>query len=507
MPYLIENIITVVLWLIGFGLGLTLSVVLLTIQRRLIRQRYFRALDQARGEARRLVDPLFGGASPSEAQMKGALAAFRGFRSKPRRTALEGALLGHAVGPDFELARLIAIQLGWIDEWIDVLRSRARKPTGELARVLRELGDSYQSSRAMSLQRRSETNFLERSTAAERLGALPTPEGIAALLAATRDPHRDVEEVCVRNLGRLAHPIALPVLIESMILVLEGRSRLSIRTVETALLQYSLGDIEAFRPALEHANGRVRFFACDIIRRICDRETVVRPVAREDFSREMLHLFLERLWQDANADVRARSALVIGHLRDGSSPEILKMLLDDPIWFVRLHACRAAANKFYVTIAAALVKRITDPHWLVREACVRSLSQMEGFGIEQIINLFLTTEDRYGAEQIAEELQRSGILGDLLGQTDDLRVRQWTAAVTRRLMALGKTSMLLAHLDHSVSSSSKVFLIRELAATDSSRVVAALRRCSEADQDDTVRLEALRAFESGFRKVTPRQET
>jgi HEAT repeat protein len=504
MPYLIENIITVVLWLIGFGLALTLSVVLLTIQRRLIRQRYFRALDQARGEAKRLVNPLFGKASPSEAQVKGALAAMRGFRSKARRTALEEALLSHASGQDFELARLIAVQLGWIDQWIDILRSRARKPTGEVARVLRELGDTYHSSGGLSLQRRGETNFLERSSAAERLGALPTPEGIAALLAGTRDPHRDVEEVCIRNLGRLAHPIALPVLLEAMILVLEGRSRLSIRTVETALLQYGLADIEAFRPALEHANDRVRFFACDIIRRICDRETIVRPVAREDFSREMLHLFLERLWRDENADVRARSALVIGHLRDGSSPEILKALLDDSIWFVRLHACRAAANKFYVTIAAELARRITDPHWLVREACVRSLSRMEGFGVEQIINLFLKTEDRYGAEQIAEELQRSGILGDLLSQTSDLRVRQWTAAVARRLMALGKTSMLLAHLNNPVSPESKVFVIRELAASDSSRVVNALRRCSEADQNDTVRTEAARAFESGFRKVSQR---
>src|SRR5262245_50169638 len=60
MPFLIENIITAVLWLIGFALLLTITLVLLTIQRRLVRQLYFRQLDQARAEARREIIRLYG---------------------------------------------------------------------------------------------------------------------------------------------------------------------------------------------------------------------------------------------------------------------------------------------------------------------------------------------------------------------------------------------------------------------------------------------------------------
>jgi HEAT repeat protein len=493
MPFLIENIITAVLWLIGFALVLTLTLVLVTIQRRLVRQLYFRELDQARARARREILRLYGRPEITASDLDAALARFRTYASRVRRRALEEALLREAARANFELTRRIVVRLGWVDEWIDTLRSHARPPTGELARVLAKLGDTYRIA-GRALQQRRAINFLRRAGAAEKLAAIPTREGLIALLAGTRDPNRDVEEVCIRGLGRLAEPVALEVLIENLARVLEGDSRQSIRTLEMALLQYSLADLPGFRTALEHPNHRVRFFGCDVIRRIGEREAA-RPGAPAEFAPEIARLFTERLWRDESADVRARAALVVGQMRNTASPEILKTLLVDPFWFVRLHACRAACDRFYLPISSVLAQRITDEHWLVREAAVNSLRRMEGF--EQILNLFLATRDRYAAEQIADEVQRSGILTDVLARAADRQSLQWTAAVARRMIGLGKPSLILGHLAEPWPTQVKVLLIRELAFSTSPAVPVALGRCALEDPDPLLRAEAARALDAG----------
>lgn len=498
MPLLIENLIATVVWLIIVGLTLTAGFVLVTIQRRVTRRRYFQQLDRARQRAQDLVEPLYEGGG----DLDSAIPAFRTFRSTVERRALESVVLFHTrVSEHMNTTREIAQRMGWIREWVDLVRARLKPPTGAVARVLAELGDNYTPPK-QRLRLRLRANFVQRCLAADKLVRVPTPEGLLALLAATQDPHLDVEEVCIRNLGRMADPATLPVLIENLIDVLEGRSRQSIRNLKTSLVLFPLEEIDAFRPALEHANRRIRFFATDIIREIADRQAATELLSKNDFSPEMYRLFSEKLCRDEWGDVRARAAVVIGHFHDDMANNILQKLLQDEAWYVRLHACRAAAGKFFLPVASSVAERVTDQHWLVREAAVRSLRNMGDFGIEQIYRTFLASEDRYAAEQIAEEIQRSGMLAELLANIESEEQRRQAMLVCRRMVAIGRVTMLLAYLMSPVHPSLKLLLIRELSACTTPECLETLRRCADEDADAQVRTTALSAFQTGVTHVT-----
>ena len=140
MPFLIERIIAVVVVLIGIGLILGGGIALVTVQRRLTRASYFQKLDRERHRALEVVGPLYE-TDGRDGRIDVALPTLRSFRSKLQRRALEEQLLAHTKSSQ-ELARTREIlqQLGWLREWIDIVRSRVRKPSGQVGRVLAELG-------------------------------------------------------------------------------------------------------------------------------------------------------------------------------------------------------------------------------------------------------------------------------------------------------------------------------------------------------------------------------
>ena len=124
---------------------------------------------------------------------------------------------------------------------------------------------------------------MERCRIADKLALVPTPEGLLALLAGTEDPHLDVEEVCIRNLGRLADPATLPVLIEGMIKAIEGHSRLSVRHLKTALVQFPLEEVDALRADPPSWETDARALEA-VHRRSAPRALKVLPLATDEDS-------------------------------------------------------------------------------------------------------------------------------------------------------------------------------------------------------------------------------
>jgi HEAT repeat protein len=97
---------------------------------------------------------------------------------------------------------------------------------------------------------------------------------------------------------------------------------------------------------------------------------------------------------------------VIARLDDPRVVLRLVALLDDPVWFVRLHAVRALAHRRAVTLAEHVTRQLTDANWRVRAAAVRTPLSFGPVGDKQVVEHFFATEDRSSSEQIAEELQR-----------------------------------------------------------------------------------------------------
>jgi len=497
MPFLIENILNTVVWLIALG-GAGLAIfVIAAVQRRVRRGQFFRGLDAARVRAQHQLQRLH----EHPDRLKELIPELKSFKNEAEWQAIGDVFLDRpAPGVNFELVRTVAVELGWIREWIEVLRCRRKRTGGRLDQMLKEMGDTYEA--PMGVQRLLmlwKTNFMERCMAAKRLSQVPTPEGMIALLAGTEDPDEEVREVCIRKLGQIGDPATLPVLIEELVQVLEGKSPLSVRTLKSSLILFALDEMDGFREALVHPNRRVRFFATDIIREVAQRQALKEQLGKNDFSPEVYRLFTETLWKDEWADVRARAAPVIAHFNDANSARILGQLLEDDTWFVRLHTARAITSRFYISLVPALAKRLTDAHWLVREAAVHSLGQMGDVGINESFRAFLTTRDTYAAEQIAETLQRDGTLVNMLSsltQISSEQEYQRARAVARRMIQLGKTTLLQSYLVVPSPRTLKLMLIEELSGSISASYLQVLQACSETDSDPEVRTAATGVFQS-----------
>ncbi|MBI4465293.1 MAG: HEAT repeat domain-containing protein [Acidobacteria bacterium] len=494
MPIQVEILTDIIISLILGVLVLAGGFIVITIERRITRRRFFEELDWARKKVEELVAPVY----QSPWDVDAAIRSFRVLDTKAGGQALEEILLQRTKDPkQLAVTRQIVQKMGWIQEWIDTLRCRTNKPSGETARLLAEFGDNYRRPRGVrGMRLRLLANSITRCMAANKLARVPTPEGLRALVAGIEDPHPEVQEICFRHLGNLADPATLPVLIEKLIGVIEGKSPLSVRDVKTALVHFLLEDVGALHKALEHSHRRVRFFATDIIREIADRHAATEFLGKNDFSPQIYRLFTERLFQDEWGDVRARAAVVIAHFHDGTSNRILEKLLQDEAWFVRLHACRAVASKFFLPIAPVVAQRISDSHWLVREAATRALCKMGEPGIEHITQVFLTNQDRYVTEQICEELQRSGILFNILGNVTDEKQRERVLGVVRRMASLNKVAVLRSYLLAPVPAELKLLLIQGLADGFSPECLEVLHHCAENDPEPQVRDAALAAYQN-----------
>jgi HEAT repeat protein len=515
---LIEEIISTVVALILIVVVLGVGLGFLSIQRRVTRTRYFRNLDAARQHVKELLDSIY----ENPVSVDDAIRSLKVLRSSAEQRALEEALLRRAQDRNhLSFTRDLIKHLGWIRNWTDVLRARAPQPKGKVAVMLMELGDDYRRPGLLRrLALRFQANFVARCRAADKLGQVPSPEGVWAMLVGTSDPHPEVQEICLRYLGQLADPATLPILIEELIAVIEGRSTQSVRNIKTALVQFSLEDVGLFTKALQHPNRRVRFFATDIVREIADRHSETAVLGKNDFSPEIYRLFTEKFHLDESPDVRARAAVVISHFHDDTSVELLRKLLEDEAWFVRMHATRAAAHKLYLPLAAEVVQRLTDPNWLVREAASKALIQMGDLGADFVLEAFIHSQDPYTNEQICEELQRSGLLVTMLDNIPSLGAsavlrdsalmdssvadERYTLAllVVRKMVAVGKITMLLMLLRGPIRSDIKLLLLRELMGSYTPECLETFEICAETDPDPNVRTTALYAFQTALERAT-----
>jgi HEAT repeat protein len=180
-----------------------------------------------------------------------------------------------------------------------------------------------------------------------------------------------------------------------------------------------------------------------------------RAEGREDFvldartfAPELSELFLSRLNVDENPDVRARSAPVIAFLTDPRAASALLLLLGDKEWFVRLHAARALAKPKYISRANYIASRLCDSQWMVREAATRTLFSFGREGLSQLYDHALSTTDRYSKEQIADEIQRAGLIPGLLAQYAEGGNGK-EAQILEQFVDLGKTSYMLEALEAS----------------------------------------------------------
>jgi hypothetical protein len=487
----IAHLARIVLWIGLAVLSIDIAMVAFVFYRRVARQRYYAERDRAKTRFSPITEAFIAGRLAAN----DAIAAVQELRSSAERDALQQLLLTGMTRTNQSNITDLLVQLGYVRRW-------TRETFGK--RRSRELLDHLMKGRPLppfrpSWQHRFPTLSSLRLFAVSRalslikLGKLSPPYAHLFTLEALHDPSAIVQHMNVSAMGNSRNEQSLVPLLQQLKAAVEGKVDLPVRWIKTALVRYPLNALGPLVPFLKDTHPRVRFLLVDSIREICQRE----PPENTANLPEQVHdwLLLEAI-QDCSSDVRARSAQIIGRLREPVAAQALTRLLRDTNEFVRLHAVRACAAPHHADLLDEVLKRVSDTRWRVREAAVATIASFGSKGRQMLCEYFVASPDRYASEQIADELQRSGVIGEVVLQ---LSTGEPEASLARKtcskLVELGKTSFLVevfgAEHDDSVRS-----VLMDVLSTVATPQFRSLLESAVADDKDPLRDRAYEVLQS-----------
>jgi HEAT repeat protein len=399
-------------------------------------------------------------------------------RSAPEREAVQQLLLNQANEKNTDSVSRMFFALGFVEEWARAAFGRSkgkdlvrRSLAGETAVV----SDAPRRGPFVAFER-TRISAVPRAISVNLLGRLSPRHAQIFLAEALHDPSVYVRRVAIENMGRNRFPEAIPLLIRELRKAVEEHNDVSLRTMKAALICYRMEDLELFIPFLTQPSRRARFFVIDTMRQICETASRDTLLTKNDFSPELYRVVLDNCVTDDFEDVRARCSYVIKHFRDQRAVAALRTLLGDANEFVRLHAVRSCASRFYLDLVPDVVARLTDKKWRVREAAVSTLNAMGPAGREEMYRFFVACTDTFAAEQITEELQRKGLVQDLVSAiAAGGDVALLANSVAQRMAKMGKTSLLLHAMTSMSSSQVNVQLMDTLAVNPTAEFVELLQ--------------------------------
>lgn len=465
----IQDLLVIVLWLSIAVVCLDLAFVLFVLVRRAVRHRYFLRKDAARA---RFV-PALKVILSTKIAPNIAIERLGPIRGRAERDALSGSLVAAITVENCTRATDLLVHLGFVEEWAEEAFGRNRA----LALIRHVHTDEPLDERSSWRWRLAALYNLRcfavaRAAAVQKLGRLAPEYADAFIEEAKHDPSPEVRHVNINNMGRSSS--ALEYLLPELASAIEERNGIAVRTIKAAIVRAEISNPDVLVGFLQHHSERVRFLVVDSIREVCSKPREV-PLSAADFPPAMYRVFLQTLAKDACTDVRARSAAVIRHFRDPAASSVLCRLMRDENEFVRLHAVRACADGYYSALVPEICERLSDQRWRVREAAVKTLMHLGTRGIRALADAFLTTKDRYATEQIADELQRTGALLDVINSLDSgYEPSRIATEVCRKMIAMGKSSFLAEMLGKHQSVAKRERLMDLLSTTHAPYTTAVL---------------------------------
>ena len=236
-----------------------------------------------------------------------------------------------------------------------------------------------------------------------------TPRLLRRLLA---EPDARVTGAAIRALGDLGDRWAVDVLVDAMCDGDAPRSRIAAELERLAPLPGPrLLDL------IGHPNPSVRFWGA----------TLLGPYPALGETQ------LVTLSRDPDPDVRAAAVETLG-TRSGRAVEAaLLARVDDPVWFVRVHAARSAGQVLGAPAAPAIAELLSDSRWWVRTAAKDALRGIGSPAIPPLLAL-LGHEDAFARNGAAEILQD-------LGFVDELALEDPASPLLARIYAAGGVRM------------------------------------------------------------------
>lgn len=276
----------------------------------------------------------------------------------------------------------------------------------------------------------SEDNRWKRAVAAERLGAMgPSQSSFSELIKALRDPCKEVRSVALRSLARIADERSLPLLVKELPQMVNPEEGVFISTLKNAMIRMGETLLPTLLPQLKIYDPQTLSLVVDSLGEIGSKKAIP---------------YLIPLLSHSDPEVRAKTAKALGRIQDPSTLPNLLNIKEEPVWYVRLQVCRALGLLGDFRGIDFLMNRLIDENWQVRAAAAEALLKMGPPAFSAIVETLKENKDRYAKEQIAEELQRSGMVEELihsLGYSDD-PLLELKRSLLIALASLGMTNFL-----------------------------------------------------------------
>jgi HEAT repeat protein len=244
---------------------------------------------------------------------------------------------------------------------------------------------------------RTERGTWRRIAALDRLVHARDPAMRGLLRAAISDPDEKVAAAGVRALAGVGDDWAVDVLLDAL---REGRVP---RSRVASQLEY-LAPLPGARllPLLRDSDPAVRFWGATLLSAypgLGDARLVM-----------MTH--------DRDPNVRAAAVETLGLRDTDSARAAILASIDDPIWYVRVHAARSAGQLLGAAAAPSLVRLLADTRWWVRTAAKDAL---RGIGPDAVSALLATLidPDAFARNGAAEVLQDVGFVDSLALERPD----------------------------------------------------------------------------------------
>jgi HEAT repeat protein len=239
-------------------------------------------------------------------------------------------------------------------------------------------------------------NRYRASLCAERLGRIRCARAVPALIKALRSENNDLKNMAVNSLGLIGDESALGALMERFREIIDEKEDISARIIKNSLISFGSHAVPYLMRELESSLWRVRSRVLDILCEIDD------PALKE--------VFLKAL-KDMEPDVRAKGARGLGIIKEADGTlEPLTRLYEDEVWIVRYYSVKALGLIGDKSSVGLFKRAITDSNWQVRRAAAEALGAFGVPAIKELTDVMLRSNDRFAREQVAEELQRSGLI-------------------------------------------------------------------------------------------------
>jgi HEAT repeat protein len=320
----------------------------------------------------------------------------------------------HALVPRVAAVVLILSFVAWFVLSLVIVVGRARydRLRGELSSATVGPRDARRLVSRANRRARTERGTWRRVAALKRLVRANHPAAPSLLHAGLSDRDPKIAAATVRVLGDLGNDWAIDLLLDALREGHVPRSR-----VAAQLERLAPRPGERLLPLLRDLDPTVRFWSATLLAKY----------------QELGESGLVLLTHDRDPNVRAAAVETLGTRSGGAAASATLAAIDDPAWFVRVHAARSAGHLLGATAAPTIVRLLADERWWVRTAAKDALRGMGSDAVSALLST-LNDPDAFARNGAAEVLQDIGFV-------DALVVEQPNSPLLERIYAAGGERM------------------------------------------------------------------